>query len=401
MKGRQGFALGAGYSPSHLRSFVASEPPVVIKRHFFLVAAAVALALMVVAGGFRVLASGPEKEGGGPGGPGGGGGRGGQQVAAASVEVRPFTDAIEVLGVAKGRQSVTITASNTELITRVMFRDGQRVARGTPLVELQASEEDAAIVEARAEVDQARKAYDRWRELAERGYAPRATVEQYEAAYATARARLTAAQARRGDRVIRAPFSGVVGLSEVTPGTLVNPGAPIVSLDDLSVVRVDFDVPERFLAALRPGARIVAVADALDGSTFSGRIADLDTRIDERTRAITARAEFANPGGAIRPGMLMRVRIVEDGRQSAAVPESAIQFQGDNAAVFKIVPQGERTVAQRVTVLTGARENGFVEIRDGLTAGDRVVASGLNRVQPNQPVRVAGGGGQGVARAAR
>lgn len=378
------------------------------KRHFFLIAAVIAIGLMIVAGGFRVLAGGDEKEGGAPGGggPGGGGRGGGQQVAAVSAQTRPFTDTLDVLGVAKGRQSVTITASNTQLITRVMFRDGQTVARGTPLVELQASAEEAAVVEARAEVDQARKAYDRWRELAERGYAPRATVEQYEAAYATARARLAAAQARRADRIIRAPFAGVVGLSDVTPGTLVNPGAAIVSLDDLTVVRVDFDVPERFLGALRPGVEIVATADALQGSSFTGRIADLDTRIDERTRAITARAEFANPGGVIRPGMLMRVRIQEGGRQSVAVPESALLFQGEEAAVFKIVTQEGKTLTQRVTVLTGARENGFVEIREGLTAGERVVASGLNRVQPNQPVRVAGGAsraseGQGAARAAR
>lgn len=360
-----------------------------IKRHFFLISAAALLAVMVVAGAFRVLAGG-EKEGrGGPGG----GGRGGQQVAAATVEPRAFTDTIEVLGVAKGRQSITLTAANTELITRVMFRDGQRVARGAPLVELQAGEEEAAVVEARAELEQARKAYDRWRELSERGYAPRAQVEQFEAAYRTAQARLQAAQARRGDRVIRAPFAGVVGLSDVAPGTLINPGAPIVTLDDLSVVRVDFEVPERFLGAVREGGSIIAAADALQGSSFSGRIAELDTRIDERTRAITARAEFANPGGLIRPGMLMRVQVVEEGRQSLAVPEAAVQFQGDSAAVMRIVPQGERTVAQRVTVAVGAREGGFVEIRDGLRSGDRVVASGLNRVQPNQPVRVAGAAG--------
>jgi membrane fusion protein (multidrug efflux system) len=364
----------------------------VIKRHFFLISAAVLLAVMVVAGAFRVIAGGEKEERAGPGG-----GRGGQQVAAVTVQSRPFSDAIEVLGVAKGRQSVTLTAANTELITRVMFRDGQRVARGTPLVELQAAEEDAAIIEARAELDQARLAFDRWRELSERGYAPRAQLEQFEANYRTAQARLQAAQARRGDRVIRAPFSGVVGLSDVAPGALVNPGAPIATLDDLSVVRVDFDVPERFLGSVREGGRIVATADALDGSSFSGRIAKLDTRIDENTRAITARAEFANPGGLIRPGMLMRVRIVDDGRSATAVPESAIQFEGETASVFRIVSQGERTVAQRVTVATGAREGGYVEILDGLRPGERLVASGLNRVQPNQPVRIAGAAGAAAA----
>lgn len=363
-----------------------------VRRHFFLIAAVLILGLMTVAGAMKVLA-GPEEKAG-PGGPGGGGGGGGraQQVEAAVVGVRSFSDSIDVLGVAKGRQSVTLTAATTELISRVMFQDGQQVPRGAALVELQAGEEDAAILLARAELDQARKARERWNTLAERGVAPRATAEQFEAAYQTARARLASAQARRGDRIIRAPFAGVVGLTDVTPGTLINPGAPIVTLDDLSVVRVDFDVPERFLGGLREGLQIQATADALQGAAFQGRIAELDTRIDERSRAITARAEFPNQNGALRPGMLMRVRIARGSRSSVAAPEAAVQFEGSSASVFKIVRQGERTVAQRATVLTGAREGGYVEIREGLNAGERIVAAGLNRVQPNQPVRVAGEG---------
>lgn len=372
-----------------------------MRRHFFLIAAVIFLASMVALGAYKVLADGKTTErasaaGAGGQGSGGGGRGGGQQVAAATVEIKPFTDAIEVLGTAKGRQSVTLTAKNTELITRVLFKDGARVAKGAPLVELQAGEQDAAILEARAELDQARKAYERWRKLAQQGYAPRAQVEQYEAAYQTARARLQAAQVRRGDRIVKAPFAGVIGLSNVAPGTLVNPGAPIVTLDDLSVVRVDFAVPERFLGGVREGAPIVASADALSGASVSGRIAQLDTRVDERTRAVTARAEFENPEGLIRPGMLMKVRIVESGRESPAVPEAAVQFQGESAAVFKIVRQGGRTIAQRVDVAVGAREGGWVEIRDGVEAGDVIVASGLNRVQPNQPVRVSG-----AAKAAR
>ena len=364
----------------------------VAKRHFFLVAAIAVVLLMALAAGWKIAFGKDEKEAG-PGGPGGGrGGPGGraQIVDQAVVTLRPFSDRIDVLGVAKGRESLTVTSSTTELITRVMFADGQYVRRGAPLVELQAREEEAGIIQARANLAQAEKDRNRWKTLADRGIAPRVQYEQAQTAYETAHANLRAAEARRGDRVIRAPFSGVVGLSDVTPGTLINPGARIATLDDISVIRVDFPVPERYLGVLRAGLPINARADAFPDRAFAGRIAQLDTRVDERTRAITARAEIPNPGGVLRPGMMMRVSIDQGVRVAPAAPEAAVQFEGDTAFAFKIVQGPRGATAQRTTVRRGANEGGWVEILEGLRPGDRVVASGLNRIQPNQPVKLAG-----------
>ncbi len=363
-----------------------------IKRHFFLVVAAVVLGLMIVAAILRVAFA--EEEGGrGPGGPGGPGGGRGQQVSEATVVLRPFSDQIDVLGVARGQRSVNITSATSELITAVLFEDGQRVGAGAPLVRLQAGEEEASIIQARANLAQAEREYERFRGLAERGVAPRVSAEDALTVVETARATLAAAEARQGDRVIRAPFAGVLGLSTVTPGTLISPGAVITTLDDISVIRVDFPVPERYLGLLRQGLPITATADAYAGESFSGRIALIDTRINETTRAVTARAEFPNPGGRIRPGMLMRVGIQQGQRQSPSVPESAVQFEGENAFVYRIAASERGSTAQRVEVEPGAVEGGFVEILSGLTANDRVVGSGLNRIQPNAPVTVAGAGG--------
>ncbi len=359
-----------------------------IKRHFFLIAAGALLALMIVAAVLRVAFA--QDESGGRGGPGGRGG--GQQVSQAVAAQREFSDQIEVLGVARGNRSVNITSATSQLITRVLFTDGQRVSAGTRLVELQAQEEDAGIIEARARVELAQSQYDRYRELGERGFAPRMMIEQYETELRTARASLAAAQARRGDRSIRAPFSGVLGLSSVTAGTLINPGAVITTLDDIDTIRVDFPVPERYLSSLSRGLPITATADALGGETFQGRIALIDTRVNETTRAVTARAEFPNPGGRIRPGMLMRVGVEQGSRQSVAVPEAAIQYEGDGAFVYRIAPGERGSTAQRVEVDAGVVENGFVEIVSGLRAGERVVGSGLNRIQPNSPVTVAQAG---------
>ena len=367
-----------------------------IKRHFFLIAAGVLLVLMVLAVVLRMAFAGDEKAGG-RGGPGGPGGRG-QAVSAATVAQREFSDQIRVLGVARGRRSVNITSSTSELITRVLFTDGQRVAAGAPLVQLQACEEDAGVGEARARVDQARSMYNRYKTLSDRGFASPMMVEQYQTELTTAQAALTAAQARQGDRTIRAPFAGVLGLSTVTAGTLVNPGGIIATLDDIDIVRVDFPIPERYLSTLRPGAAITANIDAYGDETFTGRIALIDTRVNEQTRSVTARAEIPNPGGRIRPGMAVRVAVQQGQRSSIAAPEAAVQYEGEGAFVYRIARGENGSTAQRVEVEAGAVEGGFVEILSGLNAGDRIVASGLNRIQPNAPITVAGSGNAGSAR---
>jgi membrane fusion protein (multidrug efflux system) len=213
-------------------------------------------------------------------------------------------------------------------------------------------------------------------------------VEPYQAELASARATLQAAQARQGDLSIRAPFTGVLGLSSVTAGTLINPGAVITTLDDIDTIRVDFPVPERYINVLRTGLPITATADAFGDQPFQGRIAQIDTRINEQTRAVIARAEFPNPGYRIRPGMLVRVAVQQGQRQSVAVPEAAIQYEGEGAFVYRIAAGENASTAQRVEVETGAVENGFVEVLSGLRAGERIVASGLNRIQPNSPVTV-------------
>ncbi|OHB27046.1 MAG: efflux transporter periplasmic adaptor subunit [Phenylobacterium sp. RIFCSPHIGHO2_01_FULL_69_31] len=373
-----------------------------IRRHFFLVAALVVLAVMVVVGGYKVLTKGTAGAGGGPGmaqggapqGKGGGG-RGGAfggptLVSVATVQPRVFEETIEVLGVAKGRQSVTLTAAATQLVERVRFSDGQRVPRGAVLVELKDTEQNAGVAQAEARQVEARRAYDRYRSLGEQGWASKAQVDQYEAAWRSAQADVAAAKARQGDRMIRAPFAGVVGLSDVAPGALVNPGAPIVTLDDVSVIRVDFQVPERYLGQLREGQSLLATADAYPGETITGRIAQLDTRVDERTRAITARAEFPNASGKLKPGMLIRVGVSRGQRTNPSAPEAAISVQGDAAFVYVLQSRGQGTMVEQRPIVTGLRQHGFVEITDGAKPGERIVADGLNKIQPGQPVRVAG-----------
>ena len=391
-----------------------------LRKHFFLVAAAAALLLMAAAGVWKLFLASEKAEAGGPPGGGGGGGRA-AAVTLINPQTRPFAVRIEALGQAKARQSVTITSDTTELITRVLFTSGQYVRRGQTLVELKAEEQGAEVVRAQAALGQARRDYERWRQLGERGFAPRAEIENRQAAVQEATAALRAVQARRQDRLIRAPFSGVIGLSDAAPGQLVNPGAAIATLDDLGTIYVDFDIPERHLGVLRTGLMIEATADAFENETLRGVISRIDTRVDPNTRAVTARAEFANPGARIKPGMLLRVSVEQGARQSLAVPESAVIFEGETAFVYVAAPGGGRGAgpaarngarpqaqggrgggsglrAQRRPIEPGAREGGFVEVVAGLAPRDRIVADGVNRINPNHPLRPArAGGGRAAA----
>ena len=198
-----------------------------VRRHFFLIGAVCVLALMLVAGGVRLAlsAGGPGKEARSAAGRSGGR-NGAVAVSQVTVVRRPFVDRLDVLGVVKGRQSVTVTSNTTELITGVHFTDGAFVRKGQVLVELKAQQQSAEIAQAQAALNLAQLDYQRWKELGDRGVAAQAAVDQRKAALDQARAAMGVAQSRRGDRVIRAPFSGVVGLSDVAPGTLINPGAP-------------------------------------------------------------------------------------------------------------------------------------------------------------------------------
>jgi membrane fusion protein (multidrug efflux system) len=368
-----------------------------VRRHFFLIGAGCVLALMLVAGGVRLAmsASAPDRAAGAPGGA-----RGVVAVSQATVARRPFVDRLDVLGVVKGRQSVTVTSNTTELITGVHFRDGAFVRKGQVLVDLKAQQQSAEIAQAQAALDLAELDYRRWKALGDRGVAAQAAVDQRKAALDQARAAVAAAESRRGDRVIRAPFSGVVGLSDVAPGTLINPGAPIVALDDIAVVRVDFDVPDRYISTLRPGLPILARTDAWPEQPVQGRVATVDTRVDQRTRSVKARAEFPNPQGRLRPGMLVHVALERGARDALAVPEAAVQFEGDRAYVFVLGRREGRLVADQRQVRTGQVDSGFVEVSDGLAGGEAIVADGVNRISPGQAVSLASEG-QGRGPAAR
>jgi membrane fusion protein, multidrug efflux system len=312
-------------------------------------------------------------------------GRPAPQVVAAPVRLHSFSERLEALGTARANESVTVTSKVSEKISRIDFTDGALVQEGAVLAELTSVEESAQLAEAYAALRDARQQYDRVVPLVQNGSLSKARLDGQQAVLDGARARVAAIEARLSDRLIKAPFAGIVGLRRISPGTLVQPGDAIVTLDDSNPIKLDFTVPETQLALLAPGQTVTARSAAFSQQAFAGRVVTLDTRVDPVTRAVTVRALIDNPDHHLRPGMLMTVTVTGQERQSLGIPEEALIPEGQQQFVY-IINQ-DNTVARR-QVQIGTREPGVVEIRKGLKAGERVVTEGTMKVRPGQAVRV-------------
>jgi membrane fusion protein (multidrug efflux system) len=329
---------------------------------------------------------GDDKNGGGPRA-GGGGGAPPAIVRTEVLKPSDWTDGLEALATARARNSVTITASVSETIEAVHFDSGQEVRAGQRLVTLSGREQRATIAAAEAEFRSAQTLFARQEELARKQLIAASTFDAQRAMRDAARARLEQMRAQLGDRSINAPFAGVLGLRQVSEGALVQPGTVITTLDDVGTLDLDFSVPERQLGALRVGMPVTATTPAFPGETFRGTVVALDPRLDPGTRALGARAEFANPDHRLRPGMLLSARVELATRTALQVPELSVQQVGQQAFVFRANEDG---TVEEVPVTLGARRPGWVEITGGVAAGDRIVVEGVVKLRDGAKFAEAG-----------
>lgn len=305
-----------------------------------------------------------------------------------SVPVRrmDITRTIEAVGTAQSNEAVTITAKANGIVEKINFQEGQQVKSGSILVELEAGESGARINELRAARDGAKLAYDRASQLLESRSVAQARVDELSKAFEAAEARLSAERARFSDSVIRAPFSGKLGLRRVSLGALVKPGDPITTLDDTSVIKLEFNVPETVLSGLAVGNTVAAQAGAIPGRKFQGTVSTIDSRIDPATRAVKVRAQIPNADDAIKPGMFMTVALTV-GRVPDAiiVPEESLLAQGGEQFVYVI--RDGRAARTRVTI--GQRLPGVAQILSGLHGDDQVAVTGLQQLRDGMRTRPA------------
>lgn len=306
-------------------------------------------------------------------------------VEVVSARTGVVRDTVTAVGTTLARESVDIVAEVAGRVAAIRFEEGQLVDAGDVLFELDRSREEAELREAIAQRDDARAKYERARALRRDDNVSQAQVDELAALLEGAEARVSIARGRVNDRLIRAPFAGITGLREVSLGAYVAPGTRLTTLDDLSVVRIDFAVPERFLASLRPGLTVEARNVAFLERTFDGEVGRIGTRIDPVTRAVRVQSEFDNSEGLLRPGMFMTVNLVIGQRDNAVlVPEEALMTQGQSTYAFVIADER----ARRVDVTIGQRRAGLVEVLDGVSKGEQVVIAGLQRVRDGGMVRL-------------
>ena len=326
----------------------------------------------------------------GPGGAGAGGFAGGGRpqaqpplVTVGHARRDSIFDVVEARGTAQANESVTLTAKVTDTVRRVNFEDGDYVESGAVLIELTNQEEEALLAEARANLDDAESQLRRLEDLSGRGLTSASELDVARSRAGASRARLNSIVARLRDRLIQAPFSGLLGFRQVSPGTMVSSNTTITSIDDISTIKLDFTIPETFLGSMAPGARIAAKSVSFPGRQFDGTVRTVGSRVDPVTRAVTVRAHVDNKDRALRPGMLLTVDVVTAERAALVVPEGSV-FQVQNRAyVYRV--DGDTVHQQQIEV--GGRRFGVVEVLSGLNEGDAIVVEGIIKLREGARVR--------------
>jgi len=312
-------------------------------------------------------------------------------VVTEPVTQRQLVTSVEALGTTLANESVTLTANLTDTIRRVNFEDGDYVEKNTVLVELTNEEEEAQLAEARANLDEAQRVLKRLIDLDERGIAAASDVDEARSLSAAAQARLDTIVARLQDHLIRAPFNGVLGFRNVSPGTLLMPGDSITTLDDISLIKVDFTVPETALSAMQLESRIIAQGAGTGERQFEGTVRAVGSRVDPVTRAVLVRAIIDNQDRALRPGMLLTIQVVTEEKTALVVPERAIVQNGERRMVY-VIDESQRAMPRPVE--PGIYQSGIVEIISGLTEGEVIVTEGVIKMRPGLEIRTSDTGDQ-------
>jgi membrane fusion protein (multidrug efflux system) len=326
----------------------------------------------------------PDASSGGPG----------RERPAPLVEVEPIATvrlerSISAVGTGRARRSVEIRPSGTGRVEGISFASGDLVTEGAALVRLDDASERAAVAEAEAEIEETTAAYDRAATLQKQG---RVTGQSFEGARADlqrAEARLGRVRAALQERVIRAPFTGIIGLTDLTEGALVARETIIATLEDLTVLRVEFRTPERFFADVAVGDEVRVETTIHPGETFDGEVVAVDRRVDETSRAFRVRAEIPNGDMKLPSGLFLRVTMVLAARMGVVAPEQAVIIEGDGAFVYVVDAEG---VVERRAITVGQRAGGMAEALRGLAPGERVVTRGIQKVRDGAPVRIIGEG---------
>lgn len=310
-------------------------------------------------------------------------------ITASTARMLDWTARFEAVGSFAPVQGAELTLERGGIVREIHFDNGQNVDAGQRLLSLDTRVDEAELDRLTASLRLAEMELERQQRLYDQRSISRAVLDRAETEAAQARAALAAQQALIEQKVLRAPFAGRVGIRQVNPGQFLAAGTPVVSLQALDPIFLDFTVPQRKLPLLTAGARVEARVDAFPDHLERGRISALEPRLDESTRSLRVQASFDNPDERLRPGMFAQVTL-ELGEQTPVlvIPQTALRFATYGNSVFTIEDTADGLKVVRRFVRTGRTRGDLVEVLDGIEEGTRVASSGLLKLQNNTPVRI-------------
>lgn len=274
-------------------------------------------------------------------------------------------------------RAIVIKSEIPGKIVSIHLPEGKSVEAGTLLVELDDAIPKASLQQATAKHENSLLRFNRMQALTEKGIGSKSDRDEALATLRCDEANVALAKAQHEKTKIRAPFSGMLGLREVDAGDYVDPGQPLINLDDIQTLMIDFSVPEKYFTKLKAGQSIEITVSSLPKQKFEGRIVAVSPQVNHLTHTIQARALLSNSSGQLRPGLFAKVRVVfSKNTQAIVLPEQAVFAQQGKQYVY-VVKDGAVALRQ---ITTGSRENGEIEILKGIASNDAIVKSGHMRL---------------------
>lgn len=314
------------------------------------------------------------------------------RVAVAVVPVSEGSDdvVIEAVGTGMARRSVELRPEDAGRVVSVEVEAGDRVAGGTVILRLEDRDQHLALELAEAELAEAERVVVRYQTLESRSITSTAVLTEATTTLEVARIEREAAAAALEDRVLRAPFDGIVGFPEVSEGDRVDQDAEVATFDDRGEILVEFALPEIWLDRLAVGAEAIARTPAHQRETFAARIAAIDSRVDPVSRSARVRAAIDNSADRLRPGASFTIELRLGGPVYPRVPDLSLLYGPDGAYVWAVEADGPTEVVRQVPVRLVRRLPGAVLVEGALEPGTRVVIEGVQRLRPGREVRVIG-----------
>jgi membrane fusion protein, multidrug efflux system len=323
-----------------------------------------------------------------------------ETISAEAAKFEDWTPFVRAIGTVKATTGIDLAPKVGGVVRDIEFASGDKVKAGQIMFQLDDAQEQADLQAQAATLKNADAELERRKDLVAKGFSPKAEFDASLARRDAAAAAMERTQAAIAEKVIRAPWDGEAGIRKVDPGAFVAPGTPLVRLQAIDPVYVDFNVPENDFARVAAGQSVEATFGAWPGQIFKGVVEAVDAQVVENTRAFTVRAKLANPDAHMVPGMFANVAVVAgEPARVVTLPQTAVTYSLYGDSVYVVVPQpdaqagttdtGEpKLQVERRFVRLGEARSGRVSLAEGVKEGEQVVTAGQLKLRPGTFVRI-------------